>query len=194
MGDFAFFNCNDLKNFTFYKFPKALFSDPQYRDISDSAKILYMIFYDRLNLSLENRYYDENGIVYIKYSLKAVMSELGWSREKVRRAQECLEEHELIYLWRPKAGVSYRIYVAKLDKKPYEKVDSKRDQGGLETRPGVDSKRDHINKTNNNKTKYIDIYSACARVTQTERKSKKNNSILLKRENKNRIRASGDSS
>lgn len=195
MGDFAFFNKDDLKNFVFYKFPKALFSDPQYRDISDSAKILYMIFYDRLTLSQENKFYDENGIVYIKYSIKAVMKELGWSREKVRRALECLEEHQLILQERAKAGLSYRIYVSKLDKKPPEEVDSKRDQGGLETRPGVDSKRDHINKTKDNKTKYIDIYSARARITQTQPKSKqKNNTISLRSENNIKGRASGDSS
>ena len=194
MGDFAFFNRDDLKNFVFYKFPKALFSDPRYRDISDSAKILYMIFYDRLTLSQENKFYDENGIVYIKYSIKAVMKELNWSREKVRRALECLEEHQLILQERPKAGLSYRIYVAKLANKPDEEVDSKRDQGGLETRPGVDSKRDHINKTKYNKTNYIDIYSARARVTQTEPKSKKNKSVNLHFDDDIQSRAAGDSS
>ena len=193
MGDFAFFNCDDLKNFTFYKFPKALFSDPQYRDISDSAKILYMIFYDRLTLSLENKFYDENGLVYINYSIESVMEELGWSKNKVKRALTCLEDNQMIMRSRPKANRAYRIYVTKLDKKPVEEGVQNGPVGGPKrTRRG--SQTDPHNKTKYNKTKYIDIYSACARVTQTKQKSKKNNSILLKRENKNRIRASGDSS
>ena len=50
MGQLALFCEDDLRNFNFYKFPKALFTEPEYRDLSDSAKILYMIFYDRLDI------------------------------------------------------------------------------------------------------------------------------------------------
>lgn len=161
MGELVFYSEEDVKNFTFYKFPKALFSEAKYRDLSDSAKILYMIYYDRLMLSIENRYYDGNGIVYIYYSIKDVMAELNWSRDKVKRAMHCLDDNELILLERESSGLAYRIYVAKLvvDEKPkekapeepYEKVGLKRAQGGLKMSPGVGSKR-APNKTNNNKT------------------------------------------
>ena len=165
MGQLALFCEDDLRNFNFYKFPKALFTEPEYRDLSDSAKILYMIFYDRLCLSQENRFYDDNGVLYIYYSIKSIMEELGWSREKVKRALYCLDENELIILAREKAGVRYKIYVSKLTK-PSEKVGSKRAQSGLETSPGVGSKRAPNKTNNNNKINNIDIYSARARVTQ----------------------------
>ena len=161
MGELVFYSEEDVKNFTFYKFPKALFSEAKYRDLSESAKILYMIYYDRLMLSMENRYYDENGIVFIYYSIKDIMTELNWSRDKVKRAMHCLDDNELIVLERESSGLAYRIYVTKLvvDEKPKEKtfeepskkVGSKRAQGGLKTSPGVGSKR-APNKTNNNKT------------------------------------------
>lgn len=173
----VFYKAEDLKNFNFYKFPKALFYEPEYRNLPDSAKILYMIFYDRLNYSLENRFWDENGLVYIFYSINEVMAELGWSREKVRRALACLEENRMIILDRAKRGLKYRIYVAKLCKKGTstrpEEVDSKRDQGGLETRPPY-SNTNNINNNNITKTNSIKK-SACARITQTNSKSKDKN-------------------
>ena len=110
----VFYTDNDLKNFTFYKFPKALLSDPHYRDMSDSAKLLYMIFYDRLFLSQKNAYCDDNGILYIHYSLKDIIDTTGWSRDKAKRALKCLEEFNLILLDRKSRGLAYRIYVSKL--------------------------------------------------------------------------------
>lgn len=161
MSQLVFYSEEDVKNFTFYKFPKALFSEAKYRDLSDAAKILYMIYYDRLMLSMDNRYYDENGIVFIYYAIKDVMKELNWSRDKVKRAMHCLEDNNLIVLERESAGLSYRIYVTKLvvDEKPEERaseepskrVGLKRAQGGLKVSPGVGSKR-APNKNNNNKT------------------------------------------
>jgi len=176
MGDLCFYTDDDLKNFNFYKFPKALFSEPEYRGISDSAKILYMIFYDRMFYSHDNRYIDDLGMVYIHYSIKEVMEELGWSREKVKRALYCLEENELICLSRKKVGTKYRIYVSKMDK---SKESKKKKRARNESTLG--SKRAHPysntnNFNNNNITKTNNINkSACARVTQTNSKSKDKN-------------------
>lgn len=164
MGNLVFYSEEDVKNFTFYKFPKALFSEPKYRGLSDAAKILYMIFYDRLILSIDNRYFDENGIVFIYFTINQVIAELGWSRDKVKRAMHCLEDNDLIVLERESAGLAYRIYVTKLvieEKKdpeePQKEVGSKRAQGGIKISPGVGSKR-APNKTNNNKTNKTDSY------------------------------------
>lgn len=112
--ELVFFTDNDLKNFTFYKFPKALLSDSHFRNMSDSAKLLYMIFYDRLFLSQKNAYCDENGLLYIFYSLQEIMATTGWSREKAKRALKCLEDFQLILLSRKSKGLAYRIYVSKL--------------------------------------------------------------------------------
>lgn len=164
MGNLVFYSEEDVKNFTFYKFPKALFSEPKYRGLSDAAKILYMIFYDRLMLSIDNRYFDENGIVFIYFTINQVIAELGWSRDKVKRAMHCLEDNDLIVLERESAGLAYRIYVTKLvieEKKeleePQKGVGSKRAQGGIKISPGVGSKR-APNKTNNIKTNKTDSY------------------------------------
>lgn len=115
----CFYTETDLKNFSYYKFPKALLFDEKYKNMSDSAKILYMLFYDRLFLSQESAqkshtFCDENGLLYIRYSVQDVMKDANWSRSKVLRALECLTEYNLIIQERESKGLSYRIYVSKL--------------------------------------------------------------------------------
>ena len=44
----------------FYKMPQALFSD-KYTQLSNDAKILYMLLLDRRSLSEKNHFNDENG-------------------------------------------------------------------------------------------------------------------------------------
>ena len=110
----AYFTETDLKNFTFYKFPKALLDEEEYKGMKDSAKILYMVFYDRLMLSQENAFKDENGFLYIYYDYSEAAAKMHWSVDKVGRAAKELEEHGLIIRERAKRGMSYRIYVSKL--------------------------------------------------------------------------------
>ena len=51
----------------FYKMPQALFSD-KYSQLSNDAKILYMLLLDRKSLSEKNHFNDENGNTVVLYS------------------------------------------------------------------------------------------------------------------------------
>ena len=175
----SFFNQSDFQNYMFFKFPRAIMGKKsKYKDLSDSARILYMLFYDRLTYSMEKRRFDQNGDIYIFFTLNQIIDETGWSREKARRALVALEEYDLIVKKREKAGLAFRIYVRKLvdededqDENHDSEVDSKRDQGGIETSPGVVSKRDLI-KNYKSRTIESRYNSARARVTQTKPKGK----------------------
>lgn len=158
----GFFNQSDFQNYMFFKFPRAIMGkNSKYKDLSDSARILYMLFYDRLTYSIEKKRVDKNGDIFIFFTLNQIIEETGWSREKARRALASLEEYELIVQKREKAGLAFRIYVRKLidddEEKQSPEVVSKRDQGGIETSPGVVSKRDLIknNKSRTNKSRCI---------------------------------------
>ena len=48
-----YYHLNEKDEFSFYKFPKALFNE-KYKDISNEAKLLYSLLYDRLSLSNHN--------------------------------------------------------------------------------------------------------------------------------------------
>ncbi|HEL9630580.1 TPA: replication initiator protein A, partial [Streptococcus suis] len=69
---------DEVRNNQFYQFPQWLLEEP-YNKLSDRAKIMYMLLWDRRKLSAKNEWYDENGIVYVNYTNKRLMEKLNCS-------------------------------------------------------------------------------------------------------------------
>ena len=82
--------------FSFYRIPKALFSEPQYCILSTDAKTLYGILLDRMGLSARNGWLDNMGRVYIIFTLQEVQSALGCADKKATKLLRELEECGLI--------------------------------------------------------------------------------------------------
>ena len=70
------------EQFAFYRIPKALFTDPAYRGISTDAKVLYGLLLDRMSLSARNDWLDEQGRVYIVFTLEEIMDSLSCGNKK----------------------------------------------------------------------------------------------------------------
>ena len=68
--------------FSFYRIPKALFQEPRFQSLSTDAKTLYGILLDRMSLSMKNGWHDEQGRVYIIFTLDDVAETLGYKTEK----------------------------------------------------------------------------------------------------------------
>ena len=68
--------------FSFYRLPKALFVDPRFRGISAEAKILYGLLLDRMSLSARNDWLDEQGRVYIVFTVEEIMESLACGNKK----------------------------------------------------------------------------------------------------------------
>lgn len=82
-----YFYGDEAEQFTFYRIPKVLFTDPSYRRISSDAKILYGLMLDRMGLSVRNGWLDEYNRVFIFFTLEDA---LEWvSTEQVSRARYC---------------------------------------------------------------------------------------------------------
>lgn len=73
----AFFYGSQANQFSFYRIPKALFSHARYNGICAEAKILYGILLDRMELSTKNGWQDQNGRVYIIFTIEEIMTNLG---------------------------------------------------------------------------------------------------------------------
>ena len=58
--------------YSFYKMPKVLFTDTYFREVSCEAKVLYGLMLDRMSLSRHNRWIDDQGRVYIIFSVDDV--------------------------------------------------------------------------------------------------------------------------
>ena len=82
---FDYFYGNEAEQFTFYRIPKVLVTSPQFKRVSDSAKLLYGLMLDRMGLSIKNGWVDENNRAYIFFTTKDVMEQMCCGTEKATK-------------------------------------------------------------------------------------------------------------
>ena len=105
----------------FFQFPQVLIYGSQYRTLSDSAKLGYMILHDRLDYSLRNNWVDEDNRVYFIFTNQELKDLFDCSNDKLAAVKKELEHAELLYQkamhFNPKTGKNEpnRLYLAELD-------------------------------------------------------------------------------
>ncbi|WP_436678274.1 replication initiator protein A [Lactiplantibacillus argentoratensis] len=105
----------------FFQFPQVLIYGSQYKTLSDSAKLGYMILHDRLDYSLKNNWVDEDNRVYFIFTNQELTDLMGWSKKKVIRVKNELENQGLLFQktmhFNPKTGKNEpnRLYLADLE-------------------------------------------------------------------------------
>ena len=103
----------EADQYAFFQIPKILFTDPNLSRISSKAKILYDMMLDRLNLSQRNRWIDENGRVFIYFTLDEIHEQLGIYRQKTAKLLRELDGVHLIERKHQGLGKPKKIYVKK---------------------------------------------------------------------------------
>lgn len=93
---FPFFQIGEAEQFSFYRVPKALLRQDIFSGISTDAKLLYGILLDRLDLSVKNRWADEDGHAYIYFTIEAVQEHLRCGNKKAVKLLKELEDIGLI--------------------------------------------------------------------------------------------------
>lgn len=89
---FDYFYGSQSEQFSFFRLPKVLIRDERFRKISSDAKILYGIMLDRMSLSRENKWFDNENRVYIIFTLNDVMKELECCKRKASALMAELDE------------------------------------------------------------------------------------------------------
>ena len=69
-GALDYFYGTEAEQYTFYRIPKVLFTDPGFRRMTADAKILYGLMLDRMGLSIRNGWLDEQNRVFIYFTLQ----------------------------------------------------------------------------------------------------------------------------
>ena len=87
-----YFYAEQAEQFTFYRIPKALFSDSRFKDISTDSKVLYGRLLDRISLSAKNGWTDDKGRIYIIYTIEQIMEDLCCGNKKAGQLLAELEE------------------------------------------------------------------------------------------------------
>ena len=101
---------NEVKNNTFYQLPQWLF-DPEYKNMSLRAKVVYALIFDRRSLSLENNWYDKNGDVYMYFTNQQMMEKLNCSEKTIISSKKELEKYGLIKEVRQGVNRPNRLYI-----------------------------------------------------------------------------------
>ncbi len=126
---YEYFYGAQAEQFSFYRIPKALFTEPNFRELSTDAKVLYGILLDRMSLSLKNQWLDAQNKVYIIFTVEEIMDALNCANQKATRLMVELEKRAgLIERKRQGLGRPNLIYVknfaATINSKSCEKGDS----------------------------------------------------------------------
>lgn len=103
-------NCylyQDTPFIQYYQFPEYLLKAP----VSQTAKILYMVLYDRARLSQRNKWTDEEGRVYLVYPITDLSAKIGRSVSAVKAGLNELFTADLLEKIRCGFGSPNRLYV-----------------------------------------------------------------------------------
>lgn len=92
-----------------------LYEEPYKSNLSDKAKLLYIIILDRLKLSIKNNYTNDKNEVFIYLSRQEVQNILSCSDKTVTKAFNELISLELIFEERTAIGKNIKIYINKKD-------------------------------------------------------------------------------
>ena len=140
---------SEVRNNTFYQFPQWLL-DKRYKNLSLRAKVVYMLVFDRRTLSVQNKWHDRNGEVFVYFTIEELMDKLSCSRQSVINAKKELSNYGLIREDQQGVNRPNRIYINGSLENRLQEV-QKLDSGSLENRLQEVQKLDSI-KTDNIKT------------------------------------------
>ena len=82
---FEYFYGNQAEQFAFYRIPKLLITSPEFKRVSDSAKLLYGLMLDRMSLSIKNGWVDDENRAFIYFTTNDVMEQMCCGTEKATK-------------------------------------------------------------------------------------------------------------
>ena len=157
---FAYHLGMDAEQYAFFRIPKLLITEPYFRRLSTDAKLLYGLMLDRMSLSMRNGWMDDDGHVYIYFTLEEACEQLCCKTDKAVKLFAELDSAKgvgLIRRVKQGLGRPAKIYVLRFM--------------GIEDEPGEDTPEPELpscrnpdfgktecNKTDKNNTEMNETY------------------------------------
>lgn len=82
---YPYFYGDQADAFSYYRIPRALITGREFRHVSTDAKLLYGLLLDRMGLSSRNGWFDNQGRVFIYYTLEEIQEDLNCGRDKAMK-------------------------------------------------------------------------------------------------------------
>ena len=159
-----FFGIEESEQYAFYRVPKLLFTSDRFWNLSTDAKMLYGLLLDRMALSQKNGWVDEQGRVYIIYTVENIMQSLSCGNKKaIQLLAELENKANLILRKKQGLGKPNLIYVKKFTvvaravERHFLKCENDTSGNFQTTAQGVS--KEHGNNTDKNNTEFSDTDS-----------------------------------
>jgi DnaD/phage-associated family protein len=102
---------SEVRNNAFYQMPQWLY-EPPYNELSDKAKQIYMFLFDRRTLSIQNKWFDEKGDVFVYFTNEQLMEKLNCSNKPIIQAKKELADMGLLREFRQGVNKPNRLYIS----------------------------------------------------------------------------------
>ncbi|MEL5724461.1 replication initiator protein A [Lactiplantibacillus pentosus] len=119
--NFNFIQSKKAYGTRFFQLPQVLLYGEKYKELSDSAKLGYVVLRDRLEYSLQNNWIDDENRVYFIFTNHELQNLFGWSDRKISKVKKELEEAGLLFQInqgfdpKKKKNLPNRLYLADLE-------------------------------------------------------------------------------
>jgi len=150
---FDYFYGEQSDMYAFYRIPKILITSDYFLELSTNAKLLYGLLLDRVSLSSSNGWRDDQGRVYIIYTIGCIQRDMHCGDKKATRLLAELEKWGLIEKKHQGQGKPSIIYVKNFLLPPEQRFqDSQNNDSGTVKTTILEPSEQRCNNTNNNYT------------------------------------------
>lgn len=156
--DFDYFYVEQSENYAFYRIPKLLFTEKLFVNLSTEAKVLYGLLLDRISLSREHGWIDEEGRVYVFYTIRTIKGSMRCANTKACGLLRELDVFGLIERKKQGQGKPTIIYVKDFSRFPKPEIKNSDNENssvpiiGIQDFPKVETNKTDKSKTEKNKT------------------------------------------
>ena len=99
------------RRYRFIQTPWTLFEDKRYEILSFESKLLYGVLFERMRLSAENDWTDEDDEVYIFFTIEEIKKMTGYGYDRVNRMLRELQGAALLFRKKQGLGKPDKLYV-----------------------------------------------------------------------------------
>lgn len=96
MTDFNYYKSKEIYREKYYQMPKVFFTNKKYFELSNDAKIAYMLLKDRFDYSVKNNWVDPDDNIYFIFTVDELMNLLHCREGKISKIKKELEKAGLL--------------------------------------------------------------------------------------------------
>ncbi|HFN1515029.1 replication protein RepA [Enterococcus faecium] len=96
MSKFQFYKSKEVYREKYYQMPKVFFTNEKYLNLSNDAKITYMLLKARFDYSVQNNWVDSEDNIYFIYTIEELMRLLNCREGKISKIKKELEAAGLL--------------------------------------------------------------------------------------------------